>query len=142
MPERQILKTQADNGNRMYVLYSVHKLTSSEAPPILNNRMHHRVGRVLTAFSQVVGIGSLPTPHPQASVAPPRFWGEGHTRWRERGWESPNSDDGTYTVVLFIYTYFVECTLHNHMPCSFDKIHVQFVHAQIIFLWHLDKDSS
>jgi hypothetical protein len=29
--------------------------------------------------------------------------GEGHTRWRERGWESPNSDEGTYTVVLFIY---------------------------------------
>ncbi len=22
-------------------------------------------------------------------------------------WESPNSDEGTYTVVLFIYTYFV-----------------------------------
>jgi hypothetical protein len=34
-------------------------------------------------------------------------WGEGHTRWRERGWESPNSDEGTYTGVLFIYTYFV-----------------------------------
>ncbi len=26
---------------------------------------------------------------------------------RERGWESPNSDEGTYTVVLFKYTYFV-----------------------------------
>ncbi len=38
-------------------------------------------------------------------------WGEGHTRWRERGWESPNSDDGTYTVVLFVYTYFVMGTL-------------------------------
>ncbi len=23
------------------------------------------------------------------------------------GWESPNSDERTYTVVLFIYTYFV-----------------------------------
>jgi hypothetical protein len=31
----------------------------------------------------------------------------GHTRWRERGWESPNSDEGSYTVVLLIYTYFV-----------------------------------
>ncbi len=40
-------------------------------------------------------------------MPPPRFWGEGHTRWRERGWESPNSDERTYTVVLFIYTYFV-----------------------------------
>ncbi len=26
---------------------------------------------------------------------------------RERGWGSPNSDEGTYTVVLFIYKYFV-----------------------------------
>jgi hypothetical protein len=30
-----------------------------------------------------------------------------HTRWRKRGWESPNSDEGTYTVVLLKYTYFV-----------------------------------
>jgi hypothetical protein len=55
------------------------------------------------SFSQVVGFRTPPTPHPQASVA----LGEGHTRWRERGWESPNSDEGTYTVVLFINTYFV-----------------------------------
>jgi hypothetical protein len=44
-------------------------------------------------------------------VCPPsRFWGEGHTRWRERGWESPNSDEGAYTVIIFIYTHFVENT--------------------------------
>ncbi len=30
--------------------------------------------------------------------------GERGTRWRERGLESPNSDEGTYTVVLFMYT--------------------------------------
>jgi hypothetical protein len=49
-----------------------------------------------------------PTTQPQASVPPPpQFWGEGQTRWQERGWESPNSDEGTYTAVLFIYTYFV-----------------------------------
>ncbi len=54
-------------------------------------------------LSPVVGIGTLPTPYPQASVPPPPwFRGEGHTRWRERGWESPNSDEGTYTVVLYI----------------------------------------
>ncbi len=47
-----------------------------------------------------------PNPSPAGDCAPP-FWGEGHTGWRERGWESPNSDEGTYTVVLFIYTYFV-----------------------------------
>jgi hypothetical protein len=59
----------------------------------------------VVSFFPVVGIGTPPTPHPQASVPPPpRFWGEGHTRWREKGWESPSSDEGTYTVVLFIYT--------------------------------------
>ncbi len=40
-----------------------------------------------------------------------RVPGEGHTRWPERGWESPNSDEGTYAVVLFIYTYFVIRTI-------------------------------
>ncbi len=45
---------------------------------------------------------------PQPLNPPPRFWGEGHTRWRERGWECSNSDEGTYTVVLFICTYFVQ----------------------------------
>ncbi len=44
----------------------------------------HRVGRVLS-FSSVAGIGTPPTPNPQASVPPLWFWGEGHTRWRERG---------------------------------------------------------
>jgi hypothetical protein len=43
-----------------------------------------------------------PNPSPADEFAPPRFWGEGHTRWRERG-----SDERTYTVALFIYTYFV-----------------------------------
>jgi hypothetical protein len=64
-----------------------------------------RVGRVVS-FSPVVGIGTPPTPHPQAGM-PLWFLGEGHTRWRERGWESSNSDEGTYTVVLCKYMYFV-----------------------------------
>ncbi len=83
--------------------------------PLLTFR--HRVGRVLS-FSPVVGIGTPPTPHPQASVPPPLLWfrGEGHTRWRERGWESPNSDEGTYTVVLFIYMCFVHSGIHDTHP--------------------------
>ncbi len=49
-----------------------------------------------------------PNPSPAGECAPPpRVWGEGHTRWRERNWECPNSDEGTDTVVLFIHTYFV-----------------------------------
>jgi hypothetical protein len=49
-----------------------------------------------------------PNPSPACECAPPPLWFrvEGHTRWRERGWESPNSDEGTYTVVLCIYVYF------------------------------------
>jgi hypothetical protein len=47
-----------------------------------------------------------PTPHPQASVPPPLcFWGEGNTLWRERGWESPNSDEGhTLWYSLYVRT--------------------------------------
>jgi hypothetical protein len=49
-------------------------------------------------------------------MAPPPLWyrGEGHTRWRERGRERPNSDEGTYTVVpysVYVYMYFVGETL-------------------------------
>jgi len=60
----------------------------------------HRVGRVLS-FSPVVGIGTPPTPHPQASVPIPLGSGGRGTLAGESGWESPNSDEGTYTVVLF-----------------------------------------
>ena len=47
----------------------------------------------------------LPT---TASVPPPPcFWGEGNTRWRERGWGGVPIPTKGYTVVLFICTYFV-----------------------------------
>jgi hypothetical protein len=51
-------------------------------------------------------LGLPPTPHPQASVPPPPcFWGEGNTRWRERGWESPNSYEGhTLWYSLYVRT--------------------------------------
>jgi hypothetical protein len=51
----------------------------------------HRLGRVLSCSPDL----------------PLWFGEEGHTRWRKKGWESPNSDEGTYTVVLYIYMYFV-----------------------------------
>ena len=73
----------------------------------------HRVGRVLCFFSSRRKWDS-PNPSPAGECAPsPRFWGEGYTRWRERGWKSPNSDEGTFTVVLFIYTYFVPRDLNE-----------------------------
>ncbi len=54
-------------------------------------------------------IWDSPNPSPAGEYAPPPlvYRGKGHTRWRERGWESPNSDEGTYTGVLCIYMYFV-----------------------------------
>jgi hypothetical protein len=69
--------------------------------------VQHRVGRVLSV-SPVVGIGTPPTPLAAGECAPPPFGpGGGHTRLRLKGWGSPNSNEGTYTVVLYIYKYFV-----------------------------------
>jgi hypothetical protein len=72
----------------------------------------HRVGRVLSFFSSRRNWDS-PNHSSAGECAPPRFWGEGHTRWRERGWESTNFDEETSTVVLFIYTYFVITTIRQ-----------------------------
>ncbi len=60
-------------------------------------------------FSPIIGIGSPPSPHPKASVPHPRFWREGHTRWRERGWRSPNSDEGTYSVLCGTLYMYILC---------------------------------
>jgi hypothetical protein len=85
---------------------------------VVNLQFSHRnVGRGSTSqkrqsaklFLQSSELG-LPQPLTRKRACPPpppRFWGDGHTRWRERGWESPYSDEGTYTVLLCIYTYFV-----------------------------------
>jgi hypothetical protein len=71
-------------------------------------------------------LGLPPTPHPQASVPPPPcFWGEGNTRWRERGWESPNSDEGhTLWYSLYVRTLWLVVSLDSimthpppHTPC-------------------------
>jgi hypothetical protein len=49
-----------------------------------------------------------PTPLAAGECAPTPFGpGGGHTRLRLKGWGSPNSNEGTYTVVLYIYKYFV-----------------------------------
>ncbi len=76
---------------------------------------------------------------------PPGSGGEGHTRWQERGWESPNADEGTYTVALF-YTFFVLltlcyvqyacmlCHIQLHLiPClSFNILMTSFVQGEIV----------
>ncbi len=51
-------------------------------------------------------LGLPPTPHPQASVPPPPVsGGRGTLAERERGWESPNSDEGhTLWYSLYVRT--------------------------------------
>jgi hypothetical protein len=49
-----------------------------------------------------------PTPLAAGECAPPPFGpGGGHTRLRLQGWGSPNFNEGTCTVVLYIHKYFV-----------------------------------
>jgi hypothetical protein len=67
-------------------------------------------------FLQSLELG-LPQPLTRARV----FRGEGHTRWKEREWESPKSDEGTYTVVLFICMYFVLVSI----PASPDTVEAE-----------------
>jgi hypothetical protein len=79
------------------------------------HRISHRVGRVLSFFPIRRNCDS-PTPLGAGECASPPFGpgGEGYTRLRERGWGSPNSDEGTYTVVLYIQ---VICGTHcNENP--------------------------
>ncbi len=71
----------------------------------------HRVGRVPSFFSSRRNWDPHPpNPSPEGECAPPllvpgggaprnMFLGGAHSLARE-GWESPNSDEGTYTVVL------------------------------------------
>jgi hypothetical protein len=47
------------------------------------------------------------SPNPQTSVPPPIWFRGGAHSLAGEGWGSPNSDEVAYTVVFFIYTYFV-----------------------------------
>ncbi len=94
------------------------------------NQLRHRVGRVLS-FSPVVGIGTPPPPR----VRPPPFFGwvrgEGNTCWRERGWESPNFDEWTYTFGIYefrLQIWFQKKTTFGIIFCSwfFFLLHTVF----------------
>ncbi len=81
----------------------------------------HGVDRVLSFFSIRRNWDSL-IPHPPGECAPPWFRGERQgTLACERGGGGPYSDEGTYTVVLYVCLYFVICSLcwsihHNFAP--------------------------
>jgi hypothetical protein len=55
----------------------------------------HKV-RTYKEYHSVCPSSELGLPPTRRLVCPPPpcFWGERNTRWRERGWESPNSDEG------------------------------------------------
>jgi hypothetical protein len=64
--------------------------------------MQGKEHRAVLNFTQVIGIGTPRTPHPQASAPPPWFWGGGaHSLAREGLGESQFRRGGIYTVVLF-----------------------------------------
>ena len=64
---------------------------------------NHRLGRVLS-FSPVVGIGTPPTPHPQASVPPlPVLGGGAHSLAREGLGESQFRRGCIHCDNLYIY---------------------------------------
>ncbi len=81
-----------------------------QSPPLfLNRHIKTQSRQSAKLFLQSSELG-LPNPSPSGECAPPPF-GPGGGGWihsqGERGWGSPNSDEGTNTVVLFINTYFV-----------------------------------
>ncbi len=82
--------------------------------------VRHRVGRVLSFFSSR-GIWDSPTSLAAGECAPPPFGpGGGHTRLRLKGWGSPNSDEGTSTMVLYMYKYFVQLGIKS-VYCTWRK---------------------
>ncbi len=66
---------------------------------------NHRVVRVLSFFSIVVGIGTSPTPHPQASVPPlpPVLGGGAHSLAREGLGEFQFRQGDIHCGALYIY---------------------------------------
>ncbi len=93
---RRQRKSQGVTGHVVIVLTLVHSLPRAQS----------RQSAKLFLKSTELGLHQ---PLTRRQVCPPLLvpGGGACTRWRERGWESPNSDEWTYTVVLCKYTYFV-----------------------------------
>jgi hypothetical protein len=79
-----------------------------------------------------------PNPSPTGECAPPLAPGEGHTRWRERGWESPSSNAETYTVVGTLYIYIL-CGIHHLYRTVHHKLKKTILWVKVLFMkfyWH------
>ncbi len=80
-----------------------------------------------------------PTPLAAGECAPPPYGtGGGHTRLRLKGWGSPNSNEGTYTVVLYMYNCIYISTLWGKGSFYFDLPVCMFIilgDTLFFFLW-------
>ncbi len=63
-------------------------------------------------FLQSSELG-LPHPSPAGECAPPLVLGREHTRWQERGWESPNSDEGQHNLCTLWLIVFSSLLFYN-----------------------------
>jgi hypothetical protein len=76
----------------------------------------------------------LPHPFSSRQVCPPTLWyGGEHTRLRLKGWGSPNSNEGTYTVVLYIYKYFVTLPLTPFSVVSISPVFFKTIPPHFLF---------
>jgi hypothetical protein len=83
------------------VIKVTYPLAKGEASVFIKSRKPTSQSRQSAKLSlQSSELGLPHPPYPQASVPPPFGLGGGHTRLRKRGWGSPNSDEGTYTVYI------------------------------------------
>ncbi len=86
------------------LLFPAHPFPST-TPPVYNQLLSQS-RQSAKRFSSRRNWDS-PTPLAAGKCAPPPFGtGGGHTGLRLKGWGSPNSNEGTFTVVLYIYKYF------------------------------------
>jgi hypothetical protein len=83
----------------LYIPYKVRSGRERTGPVGIVEGGHHRVGRVLSFFSSRRNWDSPNLPTAGECSPHPLVRGGGHTRLRERGWGSPNSDDGTYCTL-------------------------------------------
>jgi len=67
-----------------------------------SERFLHRVDRVLSLISSRRNWVS-PTPSHASECVPPLWFRGGEHSLGETGWGRPNSDEGTYTEVLYLY---------------------------------------
>ncbi len=80
--------------------------------------MHPQSRQSAKLFLKSSELGPNPSPAGECSPSPQnRGGGGGHTRWRERGWESPNFDEEIHCGTLYIYVLCVctsvYCTMYS-----------------------------